>query len=62
LRTPDDPRIVLAGMEVHSAVFLEVSTPQPVVLYEMVKGWAPGTMPDIGTLHEVKKQRVARRA
>ena len=33
--TPDDPRIVLIGVEVHSAVFLEVNKPQPVVLYEI---------------------------
>lgn len=53
--TADDPRMVLVGVEVHSAVFLEVNKPQPVVLYEMVKGWFSGKMPDIGTLHEVTK-------
>ena len=53
--TPDDPRMVLIGVTVHSAVFLEVNKPQPVVLYEIVKGWATGTMPDIGTMHEVSK-------
>ena len=52
--TPDDPRMVLIGVEVHSAMFLEVNKPQPVVLYEIVKGWATGTMPDIGTMHEVR--------
>lgn len=53
--TPDDPRMVLIGVDVHSAVFLEVNKPQPVVLYEIVKGWVTGTMPDIGTMHEVRK-------
>lgn len=52
--TPDDPRMVLIGVKVHSAVFLEVNKPQPVVLFEIAKGWATGTMPDIGTMHEVK--------
>lgn len=52
--TPDDPRMVLIGVQVHSAVFLEVNKPQPIVLFEIVKGWATGTMPDIGTMHEVK--------
>jgi len=52
--TPDDPRMVLIGVQVHSAVFLEVNKPQPIVLFEIVKGWATGTMPDIGTMREVK--------
>jgi len=52
--TPDDPRMVLIGIDVHSAVFLEVTKPQPVLLYEVVKGWATGTMPDLGEMHQVK--------
>lgn len=51
--TPDDPRLTLIGVEVHSAVFLEVDKPQPVVLFEMVKGWVTGTAPDIGKMHRV---------
>ena len=54
--TPDDPRIVLIGVDVHSAVFLEVNKPRPVVLYEVVKGWVTGTMPDVGQMHEVRKR------
>ena len=49
----DDPRMVLIGIQVHSALFLEVNKPQPLVLFEIAKGWATGTMPDIGTMHEV---------
>jgi general stress protein 26 len=51
--TPDDPRMVLIGVDVHAAVFLEVNKPRPVVLYEVVKGWATGSMPDIGEMHRV---------
>ena len=51
--TPDDPRLVLIGVNVHAAVFLEVNKPQPVVLYEVVKGWLTGTEPDIGEMHRV---------
>lgn len=51
--TSDDPRMVLIGVDIHSAVFLEVNKPQPVVLYEIVKGWLTGSDPDIGTLHNV---------
>ncbi len=51
--TPDDPRMVLIGVDVEFAVFLEVNKPRPVVLFEMAKGWATGEMPEIGTLHTV---------
>jgi hypothetical protein len=37
----DDPRMVLIGVNVHAAVFLEANKPQPVVLFERVKGCCP---------------------
>lgn len=52
--TPDDPRLVLIGVDVHSAVFFEVDKPQPVVLFEMVKGWVTGSEPDMGKMHHVR--------
>lgn len=52
--TPDDPRMVLIGVDVHAAVFLEVNKPQPVVLYEVVKGWLTGEMPDVGEMHRIR--------
>ena len=51
--TPDDPRMVLIGVDVHSAVFLEVNKPQPVVLYEIAKRWLTGTDPKIGEMHKI---------
>ena len=53
--TKDDPRMVLIGVDVHAAVFLEVNKPQPVVLFELVKGWVTGEMPDVGEIHQVRK-------
>ena len=53
--TPDDPRMALIGVDVHAAVFLEVSKPQPVVLFEVVKGWLTGSTPEIGEIHHVRK-------
>ena len=53
--TPDDPRFVLIGVDVHAAVYLEVDKPRPVVLYEVMKGWLTGQTPDIGEMHTVKK-------
>ena len=52
--TADDPRMVLIGVDIHAAVFLEVNKPQPVVLFEVIKGWVTGSQPDIGEMHEVR--------
>lgn len=52
--TADDPRMVLIGIDIHAAEFLEVDKPKPVVLYELAKGWLTGSEPDLGTMHELK--------
>jgi general stress protein 26 len=54
--TPEDPRLVLIGVDVQSAMFLEVNKPKPVVLLEVVKGYLTGDTPDVGTMHEVHKR------
>ena len=54
-RHGDDPRMVLIGVDIHAAVFLEVDKPQPVVLYELAKGWLTGTEPDIGEMHHLSR-------
>ena len=46
--TPDDPRLVLIGAEIHLASFLELAKPQPVVLFELVKGFLTDETPDLG--------------
>lgn len=46
--TVDDPSLVLIGVEIHAAVFFELNKPQPVVLYELARGWLTGSQPDIG--------------
>jgi general stress protein 26 len=53
--TKDDPRMVLIGVAVHAASFLEVNKPQPVVLFEVVKGWVTGSTPEIGEMHHVRR-------
>jgi len=53
--TPDDPRIVLIGVDVHAAVFLEVNKPKPVILFELVTGWVTGEAAEPGELHVVTK-------
>ena len=53
--TADDPRMVLIGVDIHAAVFLEVNKPQPVVLFELVKGWLTSSTPELGEMHHVEK-------
>jgi general stress protein 26 len=53
--TPEDPRFVLIGVDIHAAVFLEVNKPQPVVLFEMAKGWLTGQAPDVGETHRIER-------
>jgi general stress protein 26 len=55
--TPDDPRMVLIGVHIHAAEFLEVNKPKPVVLYEVVKGWLTGTKPEVGEMHNLTEPR-----
>jgi general stress protein 26 len=55
--TREDPRIVLIGVTVHAAEFLEVDKPKPVVLFELAKGWLTGTEPDLGQMHVLKEPR-----
>ena len=50
---PDDPRIVLIGVDVQIAHYLEVNKPQVVVLFEVVKGMITGKAPDVGEVQTV---------
>ncbi|SRR5688572_272 len=53
--TPEDPRMVLIGVTVHAAEFLEVNKPRPLLLFELVKGWVTGTEPNLGEAHELSE-------
>ena len=53
--TEDDPRLVLIGVDIHSASFLEVSKPQPVVLYELAKGLLTGDTPELGETKRIER-------
>ena len=55
--TADDPRIVLIGVTIHGAEFLEIDKPRPVLLFELVKGWMTGTEPELGEMHELVEPR-----
>lgn len=52
--TPDDPRMVLVGVDVEMAMFLEINKPQPVVLFEVVKGIVTGKAPNLGEPEKIE--------
>jgi general stress protein 26 len=53
--TADDPRIVLIGIDVHAAVFMEVNKPKPVILFELAKGWLTGEKVEAGETHRLSQ-------
>ena len=55
--TPDDPRMVLIGVTVHAAEFLEVTKSKPVLLFELVKGFVTGNEPEFGEMHKLVEPR-----
>jgi general stress protein 26 len=55
--TPNDPRMVLIGVDVEMAMFLELNKPQPLVLLDVMKGMVTGTRPDFGEPVTVEPSR-----
>ena len=53
--TPDDPRIVLIGVDVKLAMYLEVNKPMPVIMFDVIKGLVTGSKPDLGEPQLVRK-------
>ena len=51
--TADDPRLVLVGVTVHAAEFLEMNKPRALVVFELAKGWLTGSEPKLGEMHEL---------
>jgi hypothetical protein len=45
---PEDPRLGLVLVDVQSVVYLKVTKPAPVVLFEVAKGLLTGTPPNVG--------------
>jgi general stress protein 26 len=54
---PDDPRMVLIGVHARSAQYLAVDKPQPILLFEFVKGMVTGRTPDWGKVKRVAMGR-----
>jgi general stress protein 26 len=52
---PDDPRLALILVDVHSVTYLKQDKPRPVVLFELVKGMVTGKSPDLGEPKRVEE-------
>ena len=52
--TPDDPRMVLIGVDVHAASFLRQDRPQPVVLFEIARSLVTGDTPELGETQRIE--------
>ena len=55
---PDDPRLALVLVEVHSVTYLKVNKPRPVVIFEVVKGMVTGTPPNVGVQRHVTEEEL----
>jgi len=57
---PEDPRLALVLVDVQSVVYLKVTKPAPVVLFEVAKGMLTGTPPKVGAQRELSGAEVDR--
>jgi general stress protein 26 len=57
---PDDPRLALILVDVESVTYLKVDKPQPLVLFEVVKGMVTGTPPKVGVERQVSGEEIDR--
>jgi len=51
---PDDPRMVLIGVQAQEAHFLQIDTPKPIVLLEVAKAVVTGNPPNVGKTERVR--------
>ena len=51
--TAEDPRMVLIGVTIESAMFMEVNKPKAVILFEILKGMLTGKPADLGQVQRV---------
>ena len=56
---PDDPRIALIMVEAQSVIYSKKNKPMPLVLFELVKGMATGSQPDVADMRELGMNEIA---
>ena len=53
---PDDPRMVLIGVDARTAHYMVANKPRPLQMFEFLKGMVTGKMPDWGDVKEVPER------
>lgn len=52
---PDDPRLALILVNVHTVTYMKAKHSTPVTLFEMARGYATGSTPDIGREEHISR-------
>lgn len=55
---PDDPRLALLLVDVKSAVYGKRNKPKPLALFEVAKGLATGSQPDVADVRTVPEREM----
>jgi general stress protein 26 len=55
---PNDPRLALVLVDVHSVTYLKVDKPKPLVLFEVAKSMLTGTPPKVGAQRELTGEEI----
>jgi len=55
--TADDPRMILIGVDIKLAIYLEVNKPQPLILFEVLRGMVTGKKPKFPATKSITKKR-----
>jgi general stress protein 26 len=55
---PGDPRMALIFVDANSVTYMKNDKPRPVVLFEVVKGIATGSFPDVGSLRHLERDEL----
>jgi general stress protein 26 len=58
---PDDPRLALLLVDIHSAVYGKRNKAGPLALFEVAKGFVTGKRPDVSDVREVDAREIAQK-
>jgi general stress protein 26 len=55
---PGDPRFALIFVDAYSVTYMKNDKPRPVILFEVAKGIATGSFPDVGSLRHLDRKEL----
>jgi general stress protein 26 len=57
---PDDPRLALIRVEIHSVIYMKADKPKPLVLFELAKAKVTGKPASLGTQRRLSGEDIRR--